>query len=85
MGILKRLLVSKNDKELKDKNEKQIGDSSLTYGEETIEKNYKMDYSDDPSRIITENCEQILESERQMEELKVEYQAVTSYLTDIQK
>ncbi len=84
MGILKRLLVSKNDKELKDKNEKQIGDSSLTYGQE-IEKNYKMDYSDDPSRIITENCEQILESARQMEELKVEYQAVTSYLTDIQK
>ncbi len=85
MGILKRLLGSKNDKEIKDKNQIQIDDSSLAYGEETIEKNYKVDYSDDPSRIITENCEQILESARQMEELKVEYQAVTSYLTDIQK
>ncbi len=85
MGILKRLLGSKNDKEIKDKNQKLIDDSSLTYGEETIEENYKVDYSDDPSRIITENCEQILESARQMEELKVEYQAVTSYLTDIQK
>jgi hypothetical protein len=34
---------------------------------------------------IKENCESIMESDRQMEEAKVEYQAVTSYLTDMQK
>lgn len=34
---------------------------------------------------IKDNCELILESERQMEEAKAEYQAVTSYLTDMQK
>ncbi len=34
---------------------------------------------------IKENCEMILESDRQISEAKVEYQAVTSYLTDIQK
>ncbi|HHV12079.1 MAG TPA: hypothetical protein GXX75_17535 [Clostridiales bacterium] len=34
---------------------------------------------------IRDNCEIILEAGQQMEEAKVEYQAVTSYLTDIQK
>ncbi|MDF2539422.1 MAG: putative rane protein [Herbinix sp.] len=34
---------------------------------------------------IKDNCELIVESNRQMEEAKVEYQAVTSYLTDMQR
>ena len=105
MGILKRLLGSNKDNDLKDKsqkdksqkdksqkdknrkdkNQKEMNGASKIYDEDSIEKRYNMDYSDDPSRIITENCEQVLESNRQMEELKVEYQAVTSYLTDIQK
>lgn len=34
---------------------------------------------------IRDNCELIMESERQIEEAKAEYQAVTSYLTDMQK
>lgn len=34
---------------------------------------------------IKDNCEQIIESGRQIEEAKAEYQAVTSYLTDMQK
>ena len=100
MGILKGLLGSNKDNGLKDKNQKdknqkdknqkdknhkEINGASQIYDEDSIEKRYNMDYSDDPSRIITENCEQVLESNRQMEELKVEYQAVTSYLTDIQK
>ncbi len=34
---------------------------------------------------IKDNCEIILESDRQSEEAKVEYQAVTSYLTDMQR
>lgn len=34
---------------------------------------------------IKDNCEQILDCTKQIEESKIEYQAVTSYLTDIQK
>ncbi len=34
---------------------------------------------------VKDNCEIIIESGRQIDEAKVEYQAVTSYLTDIQK
>jgi hypothetical protein len=34
---------------------------------------------------IKDNCETIIESGRQIEEAKKEYQAVTSYLTDMQK
>jgi hypothetical protein len=34
---------------------------------------------------IKENCEAVIETERQTDEAKVEYQAVTSYLTDMQK
>ncbi len=34
---------------------------------------------------IKENCELIQESNRQIEDAKVEYQAVTSYLTDMQR
>lgn len=47
-----------------------------------------------PARLVTQaerinyikdNCEAILDSGRQIEEAKTEYQAVTSYLTDMQK
>lgn len=34
---------------------------------------------------VKDNCEIILESDKQIEEAKVEYQAVTSYLTDMQR
>ncbi len=34
---------------------------------------------------LKENCELILACDRQMEEAKIEYQAVTSYLTDMQR
>ena len=36
-------------------------------------------------QAIAENCEQIVESERQTEHAKIEYQAVTEYLSDLQK
>lgn len=35
--------------------------------------------------FLMDSCEQIAEAERLIEETKVEYQAVTSYLTDIQR
>lgn len=39
----------------------------------------------DRRSYIKENCDIISESRRQIEEAKLEYQAVTSYLTDMQK
>ncbi|MDD5937240.1 MAG: hypothetical protein PUC65_17015 [Clostridiales bacterium] len=40
---------------------------------------------EDVLALATENCEQIAEIRRQLEEAKMEYEAVTSYLSDIQK
>lgn len=39
----------------------------------------------DRMNYIKDNCEIIIDSERQTEEAKAEYQAVTSYLTDMQR
>lgn len=36
-------------------------------------------------QILQENCEQIVESQRQNDNAKIEYQAVTEYLSDVQK
>lgn len=49
--------------------------------------NYEVDLNSKPDRerYIKGHCEQIIEASRQNEEAKLEYQAVTSYLTDIQK
>lgn len=48
---------------------------------------YDIDLNSKPDRerYIRGYCEQIIEAARQNEEAKLEYQAVTSYLTDIQK
>jgi hypothetical protein len=43
------------------------------------------DSSTERHKFLSNICEQILESIKQLEELKAEYQLVTSYLTDIQK
>ncbi|BCJ96159.1 hypothetical protein acsn021_37280 [Anaerocolumna cellulosilytica] len=40
---------------------------------------------DKQASTVMEHCEQIIESTNRLEELKFEYQAVTSYLTDMQK
>lgn len=39
---------------------------------------------DNPEHYVIEQCEQLLEVSRQMEEIRDEYRIVTSYLTDIQ-
>ncbi|MDF2589228.1 MAG: putative rane protein [Anaerocolumna sp.] len=61
-----------------------IKENSAKY-EVTDEKTIKYDSVVDRARFLTDQCEQILETSRQLDEMKVEYQAVTSYLTDIQK
>lgn len=40
---------------------------------------------EEQKRKIEDNCEQIMEASAQIEDARVEYQAVTAYLTDIQK
>jgi Asp-tRNA(Asn)/Glu-tRNA(Gln) amidotransferase C subunit len=43
------------------------------------------DSREERENYIANNCEQIIETTKQLEELKTEYQAVTSYLADMQK
>ena len=45
----------------------------------------KLGSSSERLTFIRDNCEQIIECRKQIEEAKLEYKAVTSYLTDIQK
>lgn len=45
----------------------------------------QLEHKEERERYIRDNCEIVLENSRQIEESKVEYQAVTSYLTDMQK
>ena len=95
MGIIKKLFTYKNKKkespvkqdinlESEDFNntlEDEINKST----EKSVNKNNGFEPNMDSGSFITDNCDQILESSKQLEELKIEYQAVTSYLNDIQK
>lgn len=86
MGFLNKLF-SKEKKENKKKDKEireDIPDSSEE-GKEEKKINYDPDLYQDSTSFITDHCEQIRETTRQLEEMKVEYQAVTSYLTDMQK
>jgi len=85
MGIIKKLFSGVNRKANKNMNKQERDKSTnLTY-EEVAEKQVDYDPNQDRASFVTDNCEQILETSRQLEEMKVEYQAVTSYLTDMQK
>ena len=50
-----------------------------------VRRTIKLNTQTERLSYIKENCELIIESSRQIEEAKVEYQAVTSYLTDMQR
>ncbi len=50
-----------------------------------VKKSFRIKTKSDRLALITETCEQILDHMKQIDEAKVEYQAVTSYLTDMQK
>lgn len=81
MGFMKNLF-SKDKKQKKSLQEENP--SSLTSEEEeNIQSEYEL--AKDKASSAADYCDQILETSRQLEELKVEYQAVTSYLTDMQK
>jgi len=85
MGIIKKLFSGVNRKVNKKKNEQEKEISPNLSYEEVAEKQVDYDPNQNRASFITDNCEQILETSRQLEEMKVEYQAVTSYLTDMQK
>ena len=52
---------------------------------EQIQEDIRSNTYIDKRGFIKENCEIIAESSRQIDEAKIEYQAVTSYLNDMQK
>lgn len=54
-------------------------------GEELEEQKVNFDSEEDSSGYVQSCCERIMEASRQIEEAKIEYGAVTSYLMDMQK
>lgn len=97
MGIIKKLFSGRNNKKDKKQNSQDQSLENNSF-ESTLEDNLdkssevklevkKINFGStaDHGNFIMDNCEQILETSKQLEELKVEYQAVTSYLADIQK
>lgn len=79
MGWLSKLFVKTSNVDTRDKSD-QIQSNKTGQGY-TVQLNSYTDHKG----YIKENCEIIAECYRQIRESKVEYQAVTSYLTDMQK
>jgi len=77
MGLLKSLFG--RNKRADNKDESNLSEIKLT------KQVNKLNSNSERLTFIKDNCEQIIECERQIEEAKLEYKAVTSYLTDIQK
>ena len=80
MGILNRL-----------RKNKKISDSPVTPPEvDTLVKtplekqSFNQENAGERKSFVAQNCQQIIETTRQLEEFSKEYQVVTSYLTDIQ-
>lgn len=68
-------------KKWKKKKEKE----PLLQGQQEAKRPIRLNTNTERIGYVKDNCEIILESDRQTEEAKVEYQAVTSYLADMQK
>ncbi len=80
MGFLKKLFKGDRNKVLID-NDKDIVVNTI----EDTSNDLSVQESKKGKETIEESCEQVLDSMRSLEELKMEYHAVTAYLTDIQK
>ncbi len=80
MGWLKKLFIKPDNKDSKENKEQLIQGKNK---EHIIPG--KSSKGSDFNKYVRENSEIITESRRLIEEAKMEYQAVTSYLTDIQK
>lgn len=86
MGILKKLFLNNH----KETNNKEETSKEIQLNIETADlenKGFKevLKNTRKENQTIEESCDQVLDAMRQIEELKLEYHAVTSYLTDIQK
>lgn len=86
MGILKKLFLNNH----KETNNKEDTSKEIQLNIETADlenKGFKevLKNTRKENQTIEESCDQVLDAMRQIEELKLEYHAVTSYLTDIQK
>lgn len=79
MGWLGKLFKKSNKKDTEDKQDRI--ETNNTNRDQTV----RLNSYTDRKGYIKENSEIIAECYRQIEESKVEYQAVTSYLTDMQK
>jgi len=80
MGLLQNLFGRKKQKDA----QKEFDLSEIKQVKQTKQTS-KPGSSSEQLTLIKDNCEQIVECQRQIEEAKLEYKAVTSYLTDIQK
>ncbi len=80
MGFLNIFSGRRNKK----KENSEIGTTPLENKRDT-KRSVRLNTQTERLGHIKDNCETISESGRQMEEAKAEYQAVTSYLTDMQK
>lgn len=81
MGFFNWFKKDKKAEEILLMNASQEKTDSIVLDEKVI--NY--DIISDSKKFIQDNCELIVDASRQIEEAKVEYQAVASYLTDMQK
>lgn len=88
-SIMERTIVGENESTYqKDDNDQSEGDYHIENNSKTNEqsdKNYNLDRIEDRSVYLNGQCDRIKEASKQMEETKIEYQLVSSYLTDIQK
>lgn len=79
MGLFKLFTRKSNKKE-------QEGTDVVPSGKPKKAKNpVRLNTQEERIQYIKDNCEAISDNSRQIEEAKAEYQAVTSYLTDMQK
>lgn len=81
MGLFK----SKKEKEIKKVLEETKEELAVLVQDTLEKKEVNWKEPKERHRYIVENCEQIVETTRQMEEFVKEYEAVTAYLTDIQR
>lgn len=82
MGWLRRLFKRSDSGDVKIKqSQAQLNNSKGEYQDQAL----RVNTYTDRKAYLKENSEMIAESYRQIEESKIEYQAVTSYLTDMQK
>lgn len=81
-GIERRIQRKQNQAEESEEEEIELVPD---YEDKEQEYDFKDATTDDYMKVILDNCEQIVDSEKQNQYAKIEYQAVTEYLSDLQR